>query len=95
MMFCASWVFGPAAGPNGVSTFSSKIGSAPAGSACTILRTPKMEPVCSCSVMTQFIRLANGMGLMMSLIVYIPSIFSRQIAAAWGRRAPPRCVPGG
>ena len=68
-MFWASCVLGPAAGPNGVSMRSSKMGSAPSWLAVTILRTPKMAPWVLCSSMIQFISCENGIGLMMSLIM--------------------------
>ena len=67
-MFCASCELGPAAGPNGVSMRSEKIGSAPPSYATT-LRTPKMLPCSSCSLRIQSISWANGIGLMTSLIV--------------------------
>ena len=66
-MFCASWLLGPAAGPNGDSIFSLKMGSAPP-SWRTILRTPNTLPRLACSVRIQSIICANGIGLMMSLM---------------------------
>ena len=47
-------VFGPAAGPNGVSIFSSKIGRAWPFVCFTSLETPKMLPLFSYSSSTQF-----------------------------------------
>ena len=71
MMFCASWLLGPAAGPNGVSMRSPKMGRLlPVAS--YFLWTPKMSPLWAYSVTTQFIRDANGMGYIFSDIVVPP-----------------------
>ena len=71
-MFWASWVWGPAAGPKGVSIFSSKMGRAFPSPRRVSLDTPKMDWVVRYSPRIQFIRWAKGMGLIISLMVKPP-----------------------
>ena len=64
-MFCASWLLGPAAGPNGVSMRSPKMGRLlPLALYC--LWIPKISPLWTYSVTTQFIKDLKGMGYIFS-----------------------------
>ena len=66
MIFWASCVLGPAAGPKGVSIFSPKMGKVRSPERTGMLRTPKMLPSCAYSSRIQFIRCPNDTGLMIS-----------------------------
>ena len=65
MMFWASWLLGPAAGPKGVSMRSPKMGRL-LPVAWYALRTPKISPELAYSVTTQFIRDLKGIGYIFS-----------------------------
>ena len=71
MMFCASWLLGPAAGPKGVSMRSPKMGRL-LPVALYAFRTPKISPDAAYSSTTQFIRDLNGMGYIFSDIGHPP-----------------------
>ena len=75
MIFWASWVFGPAAGPKGASIFSPKIGRALPAVFLTGPATPKRLPDFRYSSRAQVIRLPKGMGRMISLIDFPPFMF--------------------
>ena len=76
MMFWASWVWGPAAGPKGDSIFSEKMGRAWPFTCFTTLSTPKMLPWALYSFRTQLISWGKGMGRIMSLIEITSFLFS-------------------
>ena len=65
MMFWASWLLGPAAGPKGVSMRSPKMGRL-LPVAWYALRTPNISPELAYSVTTQFIRDLKGIGYIFS-----------------------------
>ena len=65
MMFWASWLLGPAAGPKGVSIRSPKMGR-DLPEARYSLWTPNIRPESAYSVTAQFIREGKGMGYIFS-----------------------------
>ena len=67
MMFCASWVFGPAAGPKGASIFSEKIGRACPSACRGIFRTSDHRVLMPASLLA-----GAALALLCNLIARMP-----------------------